>query len=147
VKKKRCYVAHNIILREYVTDYIIPKLEKYFEIVNPFSEKRLKTFKGLSWEEIENLVVDDGKLPRYIVQHDLNKIKSCDLLFAYIEQPSHGTDFEIWEAFRVLNLPVGVVVKDKKYIKHQWLKFACISLGTFDEIDKIIENMSDFFDK
>ena len=82
--KPRCYIAHNIEIRDFIAEKIIPKLEKHFEVVNPFSEKRLKLFKGLTWDEIEDLVVDDKKEARFVVSHDLKKLATCDILFAYI---------------------------------------------------------------
>jgi hypothetical protein len=145
IKMKKCYIAHTMELRDFVEKNIIPQLEKHFEVINPFSKIRLKEFKGLSLKEIEDLVIHQKKSPRYVVQHDLNKLYKCDCLFAYIIKPSHGTDFEMWEAFK-MNIPIAIAVLNPTSLKHPWLRHISISLGLHKEIPTIIRNLDEFFE-
>lgn len=146
-KKPKCYIAHNIEIRDKVKKVIVPRLETYFQVINPFSESRLERFKGLNWEQISDLTVEECKTPNWVMSHDLVKIDECDCLFAYIENSSFGTPCEIFYAGYNRKIPVGVVLKDKKYIKHKWIQSLASTVGTIEQIDKVIGNLAEWFER
>lgn len=124
--KPRLYVAHTLGLMKYVEEEVFPELEEYFEIMDPFRDRRVD-YEDKTEEEIREMI-KVTQTPSWVVKHDLADIKSCDaLLMINNGGPSYGSIFELAYAHRELGIPCVAVVQHR-YLNHPWLKDYCITV-------------------
>jgi hypothetical protein len=139
-RKRRIYIAHSLGLRKDVAGIVIPKMELYFEVENPFAT-RLNDFGDMSEEEIRS---NRGwVVPSWVVKHDLGMIDKCDgMLVINTGGASYGSAIEASYCFYVANIPVAFVTQEK-YANHPWLRHYTIHSSTDHE--KAIEALRTFF--
>ena len=97
----RIYLAHSgkKDIREKVKK-IQNILVEYTNIscINPFDSGAVSKALTHLWDEHpENR---NSELAKQIVSNDITSIEHCDILVAYIEEPSFGTAMEIYYAYR-----------------------------------------------
>ena len=104
--KPKLYVAHTLATRTWVHDEIFPKLEKHFEVIDPFRDRR-KQYKGMTEEKVRDMI-KDLHTSRWVVDHDLGDIATCDaLLLINAEGPSYGSILELAYAVREIEIRLG----------------------------------------
>ena len=129
----RIYLAHSgeEDIRKKAKD-IQNILEKYTNIfcVNPFDSGA--TAKALTHLWDEHPEQRNKELAEEIVENDLDNVEHCDILVAYIEEPSLGTAMEIIFASRVFDMDVYIITE----FESPWL----ISHGTIvKDINELLE--------
>lgn len=133
----RVYIAHHIHMRYQIRDKFCPNIQALgIETLNPFYN-----IDGSFREDRSEIkLIDEGKMEEYgirsselskdIVDRDLESIRSCDGLVAYIEAASIGCSMEIFYCARVCKKPVFVLTNEK-YSKHPWLVYLTSISGGF----------------
>jgi len=141
LKRLRLYVAHTLGLKDEVAENVFPKLIPYFDIVDPFRDRR-EAYKGKSEEEIREMILEMCN-PSWPVVHDLKDIDGCDaLLMLNMGGPSYGSTLELAYAKRERNIPCVCVVKER-YRWHPWLRDYAITVT--DDVGLAIKSLLIFF--
>ena len=73
-----------------------------------------------------------------IVERDIANIKSCDILVAYIKEPTFGTCAEIPYAY-INKKIIYVIQPNGKYLKDYWLKYHTTKF--FKTVDECFEHI------
>jgi len=134
------YIAHSLRLRNHVATNVIPVMEKYFEVKNPFAD-RLELFDNKTEEEIR--ASREWVNPTWVVKHDLEDIGWCDgMIVINTDGPSYGSTIEASYAFYKEKIPVVFVVEEK-YLNHPWLRHYAIGITT--DYNEAVEIMRTFF--
>lgn len=122
---KPLYLAHSLGTRHFVKDIIEMNLNiSNIKTLNPFANRPyLYTIKT---DEERKIILANEKnkhTAEMIVLEDLEKIRKCCGLIAYIEKPSFGMAMEIFYTAYDLKLPVWLIFAnpedDLKF--HPWL--------------------------
>lgn len=145
------YLSHTLKIRDagaVLEMYIKSTFGKYnVEISNPFKvNSHLRDFwldatrrtPRTEWDNFDEML----KIAEKIMLTDLELIKECDIVVAYIpETESLGVSMEIFYARYLCDKPVIVLIQKD----HPWL----VALKTIvvRDIDELIEQLSDFFEK
>lgn len=141
ILKLKLYVAHTLGSMYEVEENVFPKLIPYFDIVDPFRDRRT-AYEGKSEEEIREMIREMCN-PSWPVVHDLMDIDTCDaLLMINTNGPSYGSTLELAYAKRERNIPCVCVVKPR-YKWHPWLRDYAITVT--DDIDLAIKSLLIFF--
>lgn len=139
--KPKVYVAHTLRLRDAVAEKYFPILEKRFEIIDPFRDRR-KMYHNMTEEEIREFI-QSIHTPSWPVVHDLKDISGCDvLLMINTDGPSYGSTLELAFAHQELHIPCIAIVQ-KQYVWHPWLIDYCITVT--DDVDKALYSLFNFF--
>ena len=124
-----------------IEENVFPKLIPYFDIVDPFRDRRT-AYEGKSEEEIREMIREMCN-PSWPVMHDLADIDGCDaLLLINTNGPSYGSTLELAYANREIEIPCVCVVKSK-YKWHPWLRHYAITVT--DDVDLAIKSLLVFF--
>lgn len=123
----KVYVAHFLHMRHMIRDIFCPKIQSLgIETLNPF----YNSDGSIRVDRPEVKLIDDGKMEEYgitssklsenIVNRDLENIRSCDGLVAYIQEASIGCAMEIFYCAKWCRKPVFILTSER-YSKHPWL--------------------------
>lgn len=123
-------------LRIYLSGNMTPSSDFYYD----WTEEMAMDLNETQYECSSSMLKDCGK---YIVQHDLARLKRSDLLVVNLSvtDPSHhmtGAVVEVYEAFK-RNIPVYAFTNDKYYRSEQanspWIQqFVTKEFDSYDEL-------------
>ena len=95
-----------------------------------FGVQTLNPLRGRMFAHSNDEIVD----PKELVHRDLQDIRACDLVLAYMNEPSLGTAMEIWHTHIIENKPVILVSDNPAIRRHPWIVLICTKIyATFDE--------------
>jgi len=144
----KIYVAHSTRNIGVVKRHYLPKLEEYFEVINPFGKQREGYLEA--WEtDVALRKKYFGELKyttNWVVTHDLRKLDACQAIFVYMDTPSVGLCMELSYAKFTLDIPALVVVCDKKYIDHPWIQYCATVYGFPKEFDVMVERLVEWYE-
>lgn len=127
LKGKPLYLAHKLSTRHFVKDVVESNINlSGISTLNPFANRPFLYKMGHSSNrEVLLNEKENTHTAKMIVLEDLEKIKKCSGIIAYIEDASFGTAMEIFFASYSLLLPVWLIfgnpLDDLKY--HPWLSY------------------------
>ena len=142
-QKPRIYLSHSAELREAVKEKVIPELEKYFIVVNPF-DARAEEFEGMS---VKDMIKKQNEefTHRWVVSHDYKDIDTCvGGLVINTQGATYGSAFEMAYMTKEKQMPVAVVIDDNPRNKeHMWLRYHCICVTR--EVAFAIDSLAKWF--
>ena len=132
----RIYLAHSgkEDIRKKVKE-IQNILEEYTNIfvVNPFDSGAESKALTHLWDEHPKC--RDSELCEAIVKKDLQNIEDCDILIAYIEEPSFGTSMEIFFSSKVLGRKIYIITE----CESPWLEVHGIIVKNIEQLLEVLE--------
>lgn len=86
---------------------------------------------------------DDFKEPKLenVVSFDKKLIDLCDILVAFINQPTLGTMGELYYTYYEKNMPIYIINHNRVHLGDPWLE--CISNNIYDDVDKCYQDIVD----
>lgn len=140
------YIAHSTKLIPKINTKYIPKLEKHFDIINPFGKERNGNLCKFSEDKTirDNFFKKQKYSPKWVVSHDIRKIHFANAMFVLTLKPSYGTAMELFYAAQFRKIPT-LVITSEQYLDHPWLLEFSTLLGTENDFDILLERLIEWF--